>query len=112
MSSTYTKNRKELSGVKVVSSKEVQQKQRGRFRLRSDVDIVGKVELPLSNFVLKANNENRRTGYIEDVSELPKRTKNEIVSHFYDKTGKRTKNTVAYLIRTDNKSQTKKTKFK
>lgn len=105
MSSTYSKNKKELSGVKVVPAFYVWEKSNKKFFLRRDVDIVGKVELPLSNFVLKANNENRQTGYIEDVSSLTKRTKNELVNHFYDKTGKRTKNTVAYLIRTDKKSK-------
>lgn len=103
MSSTFSKNKKELAGVKVVSSKDVWEKKNNKYRIKQDVNVVGKVELPLSNFVLKANNENRKTGYIEDVSSLPKRTKNEIVNHFYDNTGKRNKNTVAYLIRTDKK---------
>ncbi len=103
MSSTFSKNKKELAGVKVVSSKDVWEKKNNKFRIKQNVNVVGKVELPLSNFVLKANNENRKTGYIEDVSSLPKRTKNEIVNHFYDNAGKRNKNTVAYLIRTDKK---------
>lgn len=105
MSSTYSKNKKELSGVKVVPASYVWKKSKSKFTLRKDVDIVGKVELPLSNFILKANNDNRQTGYIEDVSALPLRTKNEIVNHFYNKSGKRTKNTVAYLVRTDKKSK-------
>lgn len=107
MSSTYSKNKKELSGVKVVSAAEVWRKnyKNGKFSLRKDIDILGKVELPLSNFVLKANNEDQKTGYIEDVSSLPKRTKDEIVNHFYNNKGKRTRNTVAYLIRTDKKAK-------
>lgn len=110
MSSTYSKNKKELSGVKVVSASDVWQKRNGKFRLRKDIDIVGKVELPLSNFILKANNEERQTGYIEDVSALPVRAKNEIVCHFYNKQGKRTRNTVAYLVRTDKKSKVGKSR--
>ena len=64
MSSTYSKNKKELSGVKVVSASKVWRKnyKNGKFSLRKDIDILGKVELPLSNFVLKANNEDRKTG--------------------------------------------------
>ena len=40
MSSTYSKNKKELSGVKVVSASDVWQKRNGKFRLRKDIDIV------------------------------------------------------------------------
>ena len=101
MSSVFSKNRKELSGVKVVSAKDVWEKKNGKFKLKSDLRIVGKVELPFSGMVLKANNEGHKTSFVEDVSALPKRTKNEIVGHFYNDKGKRTKNTVAYLIRTD-----------
>lgn len=61
MSSTYSKNKKELSGVKVVPASYVWEKSKNKFSLRKDVDIVGKVELPLSNFVLKANNDKRQT---------------------------------------------------
>lgn len=61
----------------------------------------------MSNFILKANNTDKKTDFIDDVSSLPKRTKSEIVSHFYDKTGKRNKNSVAYLVRTDKKSKIK-----
>ena len=46
MSSTYGKNKKELSGVKVVSAAEVWRKnyKNGKFSLRKDIDILGKVE--------------------------------------------------------------------
>lgn len=110
MSSIYSKNKKELAGVKVVSAADVWEKRNGKFRLRTDVDIVGKVEMPMSNFILKANNENRKTDYVEDVSALPSRAKRELVSHFYYKTGKRNKNSVAYLIRTDKQSKNKRDK--
>lgn len=53
--------------------------------------------------VLKANNADKRTDFIEDVSALPKRTKKEIVSHFFDGKGARNKKTVAYLVRTDSR---------
>ncbi len=110
MSSIYSKNRKELAGVKVVSAKDVWENRGGKYRLRTDVDIVGKVEMPMPNFILKANNDNRKTDYIDDVSALPKRTKRDLVSHFYDKSGKRNKNSVAYLVRTDKQSKGKRDK--
>lgn len=101
MSSTYSKNKKELSGVKVVSASDVWEKVGNKFRYRKDVAVVGKVEVTMPNFILKANNPDRKTGFIDDVSALPTRAKNELVNHFYDSKGKRTKATVAYLIRTD-----------
>lgn len=108
MSSVYSKNKKELAGVRVVPASSVWVKGRnGKYKLRNDIDIVGKVEIPMPNFILKANNNNRQTGYIEDVSALPSRAKQDLVSHFYDKNGKRNKNSVAYLVRTDSKSQSK-----
>lgn len=105
MSSTFSKNNKEYSGVKVVPASFVWAKDNGKFKLRTDIDIVGKVESSMSNFILKANNENRKTKFIDDTCSLTSRTKNEIVGFFYDKTGKRTKNTVAYLVRTDSKAK-------
>ena len=104
MSSTYSKNKKELSGVTVVPASDVWEKVGNKYRLRKDVTVVGKVEITMSNFIMKANSENHKTGYIDDVSALPVRAKNELVNHFYDSKGKRTKSTVAYLIRTDKKA--------
>lgn len=47
MSSTYSKNKKELSGVKVVSASKVWRKnyKNGKFSLRKDIDILGKVDI-------------------------------------------------------------------
>ena len=59
------------------------------------------------NVIIKANKKNKRTAFIDDVNELPKRAKMELVSYFYDKNGKRNRKTVAYLVRTDRKSKTK-----
>lgn len=106
MSNVYSKNKKELAGVRVVPAKTVWSKNRnGTYSLRKDIDIVGKVELPMPNFILKANNTGRQTSYVDDVSALPSRTKKDLVSHFYDKSGKRNKNSVAYLVRTDSKAK-------
>ncbi|MBO4962363.1 MAG: hypothetical protein J6C97_01155 [Clostridia bacterium] len=102
MSSIYSKNFKTLSGVTVVPSNYVWvQNKNNTFSIRPGVIVLGKVESAFSNFVLKANKPNKKTSYVEDVCALPQRTKNEIINHFFDKKGKRNKNTVAYLVRTD-----------
>lgn len=75
--------------------------------LRKDLDLFGKVEMTMPNFILKANNENRKTGYVEDVSSLTKTAKKDLVNHFYYKNGKRTRKSVAYLVRTDRISNKK-----
>jgi hypothetical protein len=111
MSNVFTKNKKELAGVKVVSASEAWLKNENNsgseYYLNPDFDFVGKVDLDISNFVLRANRDGKPTGFVEDVSNLPKRTKQELVGHFYSEKGYRNNRTVAYLIRTDSKSKTK-----
>jgi hypothetical protein len=105
MSSVYTKNKKELAGVKLVSATEVGFFDKNNIRrFRRDISIVGKIDIATPNMVLKANRQNKPTGYIDDVASLPNRTKQEIIGHFYDKNGERNGKRIAYLIRTDKKS--------
>ena len=104
MSNVFSKYRKELAGVKVVSSKEAWlYTKKGKPYLNPEYNIIGKVDSAFPNFVLKANKKGFKTGYIEDTSALTKTTKERLVEHFYDKKGKRTANKVAYLVREDNK---------
>ncbi len=106
MSNTFSKNKKELAGVTLVSSSQVWEKQdNGKYRLRRDIDIVGKVDISIPNVVLKASEDGKRTAFVEDVSALPKRTKQELVNHFFDEHGNRNHYTVGYLVRTDPKSK-------
>lgn len=109
MSSVYVKQNKELSGVKVISSKKAyfhNPKTGERNKLNPDYEFVGKVDMTFPSAIIKANKKNKSTTFIDDVSELPKRAKVELVNYFYDKNGKRNNKTVAYLVRTDNKSKT------
>ena len=110
MSSVYIKQNKELSGVKVISADTayIFDKRTGeKNKLNPDYEFVGKVDMAFPNVIIKASKKNKRTAFIDDVNELPKRAKMELVNYFYDKNGKRNKKTVAYLVRTDRKSKTK-----
>jgi len=107
MSSTYTKNRKELAGVKVVPARSVwvPAAKNGEYKLNPDLDIVGKVDMTMPNMILKANRKDKKTAYVDDVSALTKAAKTELINHFYDERGNRNKHTVAYLVRTDKNSK-------
>ena len=104
MSNKYSPTQKELAGVKVVPASDVwvYNPKTGRpDKLNPNMDIVGKVDTAMPGMVLKANLRDKKTGFVEDVSALPKRTKGELVNHFYDERGRRNSREVAYLVRTD-----------
>ncbi len=95
MSSVYQPKRKELAKVKVVSSDEYR---RNRFRLK----FVGSVQRGYTSFV--TTQKNRKTGacsFVDDTSALTKRTKNDVVKFFSNKSNAR-KN-VVYLVTEKNK---------
>lgn len=104
MSNIFSIYEKALSGVKVVKSQDafVYNPKTGKIDLPNPkYDFVGKIDMEMPNFILKMNKPNCKTAYVEDVSSLPKRLKQDLVDHFYDKNGKRNGKTKAYLIRTD-----------
>ena len=105
MSSTYSKNDKTYAGAQLLASKDVWIIRNGKPILRKDIDIIGKVDVSMPNFVVKANNPNRKTGYIDDISAFPDRVKNDLVNHFFDSHGKRTSAKVAYIVRGDSKAK-------
>ena len=107
MSNIFAKYRKELSGVKVVSKdKAFVTNKKGNSYPNPNYDIVGKVDISLPNVILKANRDGFKTFFIEDTSELTKKTKSDLINFFYNKKGKRNNRKIAYLVRTDNKSKT------
>jgi len=116
MSSTFTKNNKKLSGIKVVHSNDAwnwNPKTKRKDILNPSLHFFGKVDTEnMSSMVLKANRKDKKATYVDDVSSLGIRTKKDLVNHFYDDKGKRNKNKVAYLVRTDSKSKTPKQKPK
>ncbi len=106
MSNIFAKYRKELAGVKVVSSKQVWiPTKNGKPRMNPNVDVIGKVDMAIPNVILKANRDGYRTAFIEDTSALTKKTKMDLINFFFDKNGKRNGRSKAYLIRTDKASK-------
>lgn len=104
MSNIFTKYNKELAGVKIIDSKHAyvyNRKTKKYDLLNPSFNFVGKIDTAFPSFILKMNKVNSKTGYVDDVSALPKRLKGELVDHFFDKKGKRNRKTKAYLIRTD-----------
>jgi hypothetical protein len=108
-SNSYNGKDKKLSDVRVIPAEKAWVKGKGAEKpntLNPAFEFIGKVDMDLPNFVLKANRTDKKTGYVEDVQQLNQRTKRDLVDHFYNKQGKRTKYRVAYLVRTDSKSKT------
>lgn len=98
-----------MSGVKVIDSNDAyiyNNKTKRKDIPNPKYDFVGKVDANMPNFILKMNKTSCKTGFIEEVSCLPKRVKSDLVNHFYDKNGNRNRRQKAYLVRTDNKSKT------
>ena len=93
MSRNFQKKNKDLVNLEVVSSKEVwEQDKKGKYRYKKNLKIFGKVDKGTSAFVTNTNSSGLNNRFIEDTSNLPKKIKNQIVKHLYNK------NRVAYLV--------------
>lgn len=66
MSSTYSKNDKTYAGAQLLAAKDVWIIRNGKPILRKDIDIIGKVDVSMPNFVVKANNPNRNKKRFEN----------------------------------------------
>ena len=107
MSNIFSKYEKSMSGVKVIDSNKAyvyNPKSKKKDMLNPDYNFVGKIDVVMPNFIIKMNNKNCKTSYIDDVDALPKRVKSELVNHFYDNKGNKNGRKKAYLVRTDIKN--------
>lgn len=68
----------------------------GKLRLNPKYKFVGKVEITMPNILVTASDK-QKPKYRGDVGNLNRTAKEQLVSHFYDNTGKRNKKTVAYF---------------
>lgn len=90
MSSVYQPKRKELAKVKVVSTEHYKNN-------RSKLRFIGSVSRNHSNFVTtKRNVKTGKATFVDDTSSLTKKSKNELVQFFSDKSNR--KKDVAYLV--------------
>ncbi len=108
MSRGFHKENKDLVGLKVVTSDKVWTTDKhGKRKLRTDIDIYGRVDKGTSAFVTSTNLTGGNHKVVENTCELPKGVRNGVVSLLKNKN-----RSVAYLIRTDRKGgenpQTKK----
>ena len=93
MSRNFQKKNKDLVNLQVVPSSEVWERSaNGKFKYKNNLKIFGKVDKGTSAFVTNTNSRGSNNRFIEDTSNLPKKVKNEIVKHLYNK------NKVAYLV--------------
>lgn len=99
MSRNFQSKNKDLVNLRVVSAKDVWQKNRnGSYSYRKDMQVFGKVDKGTSAFVTNTNNRGTNNRFIEDTSKLPKRVKNDIVKQLYQSP----KTRVAYLVVEEN----------
>jgi hypothetical protein len=105
MSSTYSKNRKELAAIELKSSEDVWiVNKKGKPHLNRGYKYVGKIDRIMPNFIIKANEKDTKNNFIDDTSALPKATKSKVVDYFFNnQTSKGYSRRVVYLIRGDNK---------
>lgn len=68
-----------------------------KYRLKSNLDIYGKVKKGFSVGVMSTNLRGENHKYVDDTARLPKNAKDKIVDMFYNNNKQ-----VAYLVRTDN----------
>lgn len=94
MSRKFQEKNKDLVNVSVVSADKVWVKNKGKPVLNKDLDIYGKVEKGFDCFVTSTNLKGSNHKFVENTSNLNKRTKNEIVNKFMNENKK-----VVYLVK-------------
>ena len=84
-------------GVRLVSAEEAWVKgKNGKSKLNTHYAFVGKMDVSLPNMIISASDKKKPT-YKGSTYDLNRTAKAQIVSHFFDDKGKRTKRRVAYF---------------
>lgn len=101
MSRPFNPKAKDLSGLMVVDSQEVwTTDKKGDPRLRTDIDIYGRVDKGSSAIVSVTNLKGNNHRFVEDFSALPKNIKNDLTNVFRNHKGR-----TGYLVRRDTFTQ-------
>ena len=97
MSRPFRGKNKDLVKLEVVTSDKVWTRNKsGKPKLRSDIQIYGRVDKGTSAFVTSTNLSGGNHRIVDDTCKLPKKVKNDLVKTLKNKNKK-----VAYLIRMD-----------
>ena len=97
MSRPFREKNKDLVKLEVVTSEHVWTKNKsGKPKLRTDIEIYGRVDKGTSAFVSSTNLSGKNHRFVEDTCKLPKKVKNSILRVLKNENRR-----VAYLIRTD-----------
>ncbi|MBE6581277.1 MAG: hypothetical protein E7650_06665 [Ruminococcaceae bacterium] len=85
-------------GVRLISSEEAwtKTKKGGIERLNPNYHFVGKMDVSMPNMIITASDK-KKPSYRGSTYDLNRTAKQQIVAHFYDDKGKRTKRRVAYF---------------
>lgn len=97
MSRYLKESSKALSGLKVVTWEKAYKKSKTGSLIK-DPGLFGEVRRIMPNFVIKEKKD-KSLEFVDDVSELPRSTKKELLKHFSEKTPKGFNRKVAYLIK-------------
>jgi hypothetical protein len=111
MSRVFSKNRKELAAIQLISAENAWVlNNSGKYVLNPDYVYVGKVnKTVMPNVILKANQADTKNHFVEDFSGLPKATKEKVVDFFLnEKTENDNNRRVVYLVRGDSKVKGKR----
>ena len=72
----------------------------GRGQFNPDYEIIGKIDRDMPNMLIKANQEGKKTKFIDDTCNLTKKTKGELVDFFKnEKTPRGKLRQKAYIVR-------------
>lgn len=98
MSRKFNSKNKDLVNLEIKKAKDVWEKDKnGNYVLSPKYDYYGKIDKGLSAFVTITNKKGENSKFVEDTSNLSKKTKQEIV-----KTLSNDKTKVAYLVKKKN----------
>lgn len=95
MSRVFREKSKDLINLEVVTHEKVWIKDKsGKWKLRNDIELYGKVQKGFSSAVVSMNRQDLNNKFLEDFSVLTKKTKNEITNKLLNENRR-----VVYLIK-------------
>ena len=84
-------------GVRLVSAEDAWVKgKKGKVKLNPKYAFVGKMDVSMPNMIISASDK-KKPSYKGSTYDLNRTAKGQIVSHFFDDKGKRTKRRIAYF---------------